>query len=335
VESTKLAELAALPSAEAPVGSVPEVRDDQLCLIFTCCHPSLAVEARVALTLRSVGGLRTAEIARAFLVSERTMTQRLFRAKRKIRDAVIPFRMPVGEQLQQRLAAVLAVLYLVFNEGYRATGGDGLPRAALCDEAVRLTGLLADWMDDPEVEGLLALMELHDARRAARTDDGGGLVPLDEQDRSRWDQDRIAGAVARLDRATAVGRLGPYQLQASIAACHATAPTAEATDWAHIADLYALLVTVVPGPIVELNRAVAVALSGRLDEGMAIVQSLIDGGALAHYHLLYATRADFLRRLGRPTDAADDYATAIALAGNDADRRLLARAREAALREMA
>src|SRR3954447_8444599 len=218
------------------------------------------------------------------------MTQRLFRAKRKIRDAVIPFRMPVGEQFQQRLGAVLAVLYLVFNEGYHATGGDGLPRAALCDEAVRLTGLLADWMDDPEVAGLLALMELHDARRAARTDDQGDLVPLDEQDRSRWDHDRIAAAVARLRGAMEAGRAGPYQLQASIAACHATAPTAEATDWARIAELYAVLVTVVPGPVVELNRAVAVALSGRVEDGLAMVESLIDAGALADYHLLFATR---------------------------------------------
>jgi RNA polymerase sigma-70 factor (ECF subfamily) len=332
VEAAKLAEMAALPSAdEAVVSPAPELHDDQLCLIFTCCHPSLAVEARVALTLRSVGGLTTAEIARAFLVSERTMTQRLFRAKRKIREAVIPFRIPAAAQLPQRLGAVLSVLYLVFNEGYHATGGDGLPRAALCDEAIRLTRLLADWIDEPEVDGLLALMELHDARRAGRTDDDGDLVPLDEQDRSRWDHDRIATAVARRDRALAVGRPGPYQLQASIAACHATAPTADATDWTHIAALYAQLAALVPGPIVELNRAVAVAMSGGLEDGLAIVQSLIDADVLPQYHLLFATRADFLRRLGRPADAAADYAIAISLTANDADRRLLIRAREAIL----
>ncbi len=327
IEATKLAEVAA---TDVPVEPAPAAADDELSLIFTCCHPSLAVEARVALTLRSVGGLTTAEIARAFFVSERTMTQRLFRAKRKIRDAVIPFRVPVGEQRRPRLAAVLSVLYLVFNEGYRATGGDGLPRADLCDQAIRLAGMLADWMpDEPEVSGLLALMELHDARRAARTDEHGDLVPLDEQDRSRWDHERIAAAVARLG-ATASGPPGPYRIQALIAAEHATAVSAADTDWSRIADLYSELAIVTPGPVVELNRAVAVALSGELDAGLGIVEALIETNALPGYHLLFATRADFLRRLGRVSAAAADYEIAISLTTNDADRRLLERARSAA-----
>jgi RNA polymerase sigma-70 factor (ECF subfamily) len=330
LESAKLAALAALPGTdEAPPR--PALGDDQLCLIFTCCHPSLAMEARVALTLRSVAGLTTAEIARAFLVSERTMTQRLFRAKAKIRDAVIPFRIPAGDQLRERLDAVLAVLYLVFNEGYHATSGDGLPRAALCDEATRLARLLAEWMpDEPEVEGLLALMELHDARRGGRTDGHGDLVRLDEQDRSRWDQRRIRAAVARLD-ATDCTAAGPYRLQASIAACHATAESADATDWSCIAELYAALAELVPGPIIELNRAVAVAMAGRPDAALVMVDALVDARALPDYYLLFATRADVLRRLGRPSEAADAYAQAVVLVTNEADRRLLVRARDSAL----
>lgn len=325
VEARKLAEVATLAAA-ADTPDVTHAVDDQLSLVFACCHPALSMEARVALTLRAVGGLTSAEIARAFLVPERTMVQRLFRAKRKIRDAAIPFRVPPPARFAERLDGVLAVLYLVFNEGYRPTVGPAAARADLCDEAIRLGRVLTELApDEPEAVALLALMELHDARRAARTDERGDLVPLDEQDRSRWDHDRIARATSALDGAIAHGRPGPYQLQAAIAACHATAPTAAATDWVQIAALYHRLGELVPSPVVELNRAVAVAMADGPGAGLALVDALATDPALARSHLLPATRADLLRRLRRPAEAADAYRAALALATNDADRRFLRR----------
>jgi RNA polymerase sigma-70 factor (ECF subfamily) len=300
--------------------------DDQLCLIFTCCHPALSLEARVALTLRSVAGLTSAEIARAFLVSERTMIQRLFRAKRKMRSAAIPFRVPRPDQLRERLDAVLAVLYLVFNEGYHASSGDELARVALCKDAIRLARLvLARLPDEPEVKGLLALMELHDARRIARTDANGDLVPLDEQHRDLWDHTRIAEAVELLHAALAHGCPGSYQIQAAIAACHATARGAADTDWVQIARLYAELARYAPGPIVELNRAVAVAMAGDLLGALGMVEALQSTDALSEYFLLPATHADILRRLGRFDEAGTAYRAALDLAVNEADRRALAR----------
>jgi RNA polymerase sigma-70 factor (ECF subfamily) len=331
LEIRKAGEVAALAGVEPPAAAAQPLGplgplDDELALVFTCCHPALAMEARVALTLRAVGGLTTAEIARAFLVPERTMTQRLFRAKRKIRDAAIPFRVPAPAQLAERLDGVLAVLYLVFNEGYHASGGADVSRVGLVREAIRLTALLTELLPgEPEVEGLLALMELHDARRAGRVDPLGDIVPLDVQDRARWDHARIVPAAARLDAALALGRPGPYQLQAAIAACHATAAGAEDTDWAEIAALFGRLCEFMPGPVVELNRAVAVAMAHGPAAGLAIVDELTAAGALPGYHLLPAARADLLRRLGRPSDAAAAYRQALALVTNEAERRFLQR----------
>ncbi|TWD75105.1 RNA polymerase ECF family sigma subunit [Kribbella amoyensis] len=298
------------------------VRDDRLRLMFTCCHPALAMEARVALTLRTLAGLSTAEIARAFLVGEEAMSKRLTRAKRKIQHAGIPYRVPPDHLLPERTPAVLAVLYLLFNEGYSASAGADLVRRSLADEAIRLTRLLTDLMpDEPEAAGLLALMLLHTARRDTRTTPDGELVPLDEQDRTRWHLDEIAAAESLLTATLRRGRPGPYQVQAAIAACHATARTAADTDWPQIAALYAQLDQT---PVVALNRAVAIGLA----DGPAIGLRLLDdlaAGPLAGYHLLPATRADFLRRLGRTTEAADAYRAAIDLAGTDAERRYLRR----------
>ncbi len=254
------------------------------------------------------------------------MIQRLFRAKRKMRAAAIPFRVPRPDQLRERLDTVLSVLYLVFNEGYHASSGDGLARIELCNDAIRLTRLVHERLpDEPEAQGLLALMELHDARRSARVDSNGDLVPLDEQDRRRWDRARIADAVALLHAALEHGRPGSYQVQAAIAACHATAREAAATDWAQIARLYVELARFAPGPVVELNRAVAVAMSGDLSHGLGMVEALLANEAVADYYLLPATHADILRRLGHADEAAVAYRTALDLATNDADRRLLAR----------
>ena len=327
-ESAKVQEIAVpwhTDDPDDPDDDDRSVRDDRLRLIFTCCHPALPLEARVALTLRTLAGLTTAEIARAFLVPEPTMAKRLARAKAKIRHAGIPYRVPPGHLLAERTGGVLAVLYLLFNEGYAATAGAHLVRQDLCAEAIRLARTLAMLMpDEPEALGLLSLMLLHNARRAARTD-GAELITLEHQDRARWDEGQIDEGLAHLDAALRHNRVGAYQLQAAIAACHATAADATDTDWKEIALLYERLGRLVPSAVVELNRAVAVAMADGPVAGLEIVDSLDDSGALAGYHLLPATRADLLRRLGRHAEAAAAYREALELATADAERRYLTR----------
>ena len=319
----------AAPEPEAGDGdsaALSGVEDDRLRLVFTCCHPAIAQPAQVALALHTLGGLSTREIARAFLEPEATTAQRLVRAKRKILDARIPYEVPSRELLPERLQAVLGVVYLVFNEGYATTEHDGLIRPDLCAEAIRLARLLVVLIsDEPEVQGLLALMLLHDARRTTRIGSDGALVPLEEQDRSRWQHGEIAEGLAVLEAALLQRRRGPYQLQAAIAALHAQATRADQTDWQQITVLYGGLLSEQPGPVVELNAAVALAMAQGPEHGLAWIERLEQGGELEGYHLLPAARADLKRRLGRPAEAALAYRAALALVRNPAERLYLKR----------
>ena len=332
VGAAKLREVAAL-SVEPDPGPASEaetdhsgVPDDRLRLMFTCCHPALSLEARVALTLRTLAGLTTAEIARAFLSGEATMAKRLVRAKQKIQRAGIPYRVPPAHLLPERMPGVLGVLYLLFNEGYSATAGADLIRQGLSAEAIRLGRVLGRLMPaEPEVSGLLALMLMHDSRREARLDADGEIVTLEDQDRGAWDAAEIGEGVAALEGALGLGRLGPYQVQAAIAACHVTAARAADTDWAQIARLYGQLARFLPTPVVELNRAVAVGMSEGPEAGLSLVTALEASGKLTGYHLLPATKADLYRRLGRADEAAACYREALGLASTDAERRYLGR----------
>ena len=327
VGAAKLREVAAMSLPPEPEAGQDDhaVPDDRLRLMFTCCHPALALEAQVALTLRTLAGLTTPEIARAFLVGEQTMAKRLVRAKQKIRQARIPYRVPPGHLLPERTAGVLAVLYLLFNEGYAASSGADLVRRRLCAEAIRLARVLVRLMPgEPETAGVLALMLFHDARRDARVGADGELITLEDQDRARWNRPQIEEADAILQAALQRGPAGPYLIQAAIAACHATAPEAAATDWTQIAWLYGRLAELTPSPVIELNRAGAVAMADGPAAGLEIVAGLEASGDLAGYYLLPATRADLLRRLGDRPGAAASYRQALDLASTEPERRYLA-----------
>jgi RNA polymerase sigma-70 factor (ECF subfamily) len=301
------------------------VDDDRLRLIFTCCHPALQPEARVALTLREVCGLTTEEIARAFLTTPSTLAQRIVRAKAKIRDARIPYQVPLPQELPERLGAVLQVIYLVFNEGYSAAAGAEVTRADLTAEAIRLGRLLTELLPEPEVFGLLSLMLLQESRRAARTSPAGELILLENQDRSLWNREQIAEGKALLEQALGSRRFGPYTLQAAIAAVHADAPSAAATDWAQIVELYGVLAREAPSPVVELNGAVAVAMRDGPAAGLALIDAILARGELEDYHLAHAARADLCRRLGRTAEARASYQQALALARLEPERRFLGR----------
>ncbi len=316
------------PSTPPPIdlGEEPGIVDDRLRLIFTCCHPALAAEARVALTLRVICGLSTAEIARAFLISEATLAQRLHRAKEKIRGAGIPYEVPEEAALSERLESVLAVIYLVFNEGYAATTGDALVRSELCQEAIRLGRLLVELMPEAnEANALLGLMLLHDSRRGSRVTTEGDLVLLDEQDRSQWDQEQIREGVDRIEGALKSGFAGQYAVEGAIAALHAQAPSSDQTDWRQIAALYQYLMNYRPGPVVELNHAVAVAMADGPEEGLRLVDSIAARGGLEGYRWLPVARGELLRRLGRNDEAAREFRAALALTTVEGERRLLER----------
>jgi RNA polymerase sigma-70 factor (ECF subfamily) len=318
-------EVEAIADESTPPWEAEPIEDDRLRLVFTCCHPALAADAQVALTLREVCGLTTEEIAQAFLTPAPTLAQRIVRAKAKIRDARIPYQVPSGDELPQRLESVLRVVYLVFNEGYSASSGDAVTRVDLSAEAIRLGRLLVDLLPEPEAIGLLALMLLQESRRAARTSPAGDLVLLADQDRSRWNRQQIAEGIDLVRRALASRRAGPYTIQAAIAAVHAEAPSAEATEWDEIVGLYDVLLRLEPSPIVELNRAVAVAMRDGPAAGLELVEAVLARGDLTGYHLAHAAHADFCRRLGRMEPARASYRRAIALARQAPERRFLER----------
>ena len=310
---------------ESATANTDDIEDDRLRLMFTCCHPALPPDAQVALTLREVCGLTTEEIASAFLTGAPTLAQRIVRAKTKIRDAKIPYQVPAPDDLPKRLDSLLRVIYLVFNEGYSASSGESLTRHDLSIEAIRLARLLFELLPEPETMGLLALMLLHESRRAARTSTSGYLVLLDEQDRARWNREMIAEGIALIERALPVRRPGPYCLQAAISAVHAEATSAAATDWREIVGLYDLLLQAEPSPVIALNRAVAVAMRDGPQAGLALVDAILAGGDLADYRLAHAARADLCRRLGKSTDARASYQRALALTRQEPERRFIER----------